>query len=107
MVHTACSTSSQDVIVQLRHLLSDVDVLSELVMDDFPQFLSHKLAKFCERWGVRHLMSSPHYPQSDGHAEAGVKAMKSLIAKTTVNGDLDTDIFRQALLECRNTPDAP
>ena len=49
-------------------------------------------------------MSSPHYPQSNGHAEASVKAMKSLIAK--MNGDLDMDAFRQALLEWRNTPDA-
>ena len=51
-------------------------------------------------------MSSPHYPQSNSHAEASVKAMKSLIAKTTMNGDLDMDAFRQALMEWRNTPDA-
>ena len=74
--------------------------------DGGPQFSSHKFAKFCERWGVRHQMSSPHYPQSNGHADASVKAMKSLIAKTTMNGDLDMDAFRQDLLDWRNTPDA-
>ena len=108
IVRTRRSTSSHDVIVQLRRLFSDVGVPSELVTDGGPQFSSHKFSKFefCERWGVRHQMSSPHYPQSNGHAEASVKAMKSLIAKTTMNGDLDMDAFRQALLEWRNTPDA-
>ena len=94
IVRTGRSTSSHDVIVQLRRLFSDVGVPSKLVTDGGPQFSSHKFAKFCERWGVRHQMSSPHYPQSNGHAEASVKAMKSLIAKTTMNGDLDMDAFR-------------
>ena len=30
----------------------------------------------------------PIYPQSNGHAEAGVKAMKTLIVKTTTHGNL-------------------
>ena len=49
-------------------------------------------------------MSSPHYPQSNRHAEAAVKAMKTLITKTTQNGDLDVESFQRGLLEWRNTP---
>ena len=49
-------------------------------------------------------MSSPNYPQSNGHAEAAVKAMKTLITKTTQNGDLDVESFQRGFLEWRNTP---
>ena len=45
-----------------------------------------------------------HYPQSNGHAEAGVKAILTLIVKTTANGNLDTESFTRGLLEWRNTP---
>ena len=45
------------------------------------------------------MKSLPHYPQSNGHAKAGVKAMKMLLQKTTSNGDLDVDAFHEGLLE--------
>ena len=48
-------------------------------------------------------MSSPHYPQSNGHAEVALKAMKTLITKTTQNGDLGVESFQPGLLERRNT----
>ena len=51
-------------------------------------------------------MSSPHYPKSNGHAEAHVKQVKHLIMKTTSNGNLDTEDFDRGLLEIRNTPNA-
>ena len=51
-----------------------------------------------------HMPSSPYHPQSNGHAEASVKAMKALIMKTTTNGDIDSEAFLTGLLEWRNTP---
>ena len=59
-----------------------------------------------KKWGVHHKPSTPNYPQSNGHAEAAVKSMKTLISKTTTDGNLDTDEFGIALLEWRNTPRA-
>ena len=54
------------------------------------------------QWGG----SSPHHHQGNGIAEASVKLMKALIAKTTTNGKLDTAAFRDAVVEFRNTPRA-
>ena len=47
--------------------------------DGGPQCESNEFAKFCTDWRISHDTSSPHYPQSNGIAENGVKAMKKLI----------------------------
>ncbi|XP_068250276.1 uncharacterized protein [Palaemon carinicauda] len=49
-------------------------------------------------------MSSPHYPQSSGHAEASVKVIKHLILKIAPSGNIDCEEFDRGLLELRNTP---
>ena len=48
--------------------------------DGGPQFTSHYLSNFLQSWGVKHLTSSPSYPQSNGKAEATVKSMKKVIS---------------------------
>ena len=101
MGHTA---TSADVIRHLRRIFPDVGVPVVLSTDGGPQFASRRFAEFCKRWQVEHVKSTPHFPQSNGHAESAVKSVKSLIEKTTRNGDLDVDDFRRGLLELRNTP---
>nr|XP_027231522.1 uncharacterized protein LOC113823105 [Penaeus vannamei] len=59
-----------------------------------------------KRWGVHHVISSPHYPQSNGHAEAAVKSTKYLIMKTAPSGNIDNEDFDRGLLELRNIPNA-
>ena len=100
------SCSSADVIRALRRWFPDLGVPTQLVTDGGPQFASRQFADFCSRWQIDHVTSTPHYPQSNGHAEAAVKAMKLLIRKTTSNGNLDVDEFQRGLLEWRNTPAA-
>ena len=67
--------------------------------DGGPQFRG-PFTKFCEEWGIRHELSSPYNPQSNGHAEAAVKNMKQLLAK---HGS-DWESFEIAQFEWRNTP---
>ena len=71
--------------------------------DGGPQFKSSKFQQFPKKWGVTSTISTPHYPQSNGHAEAAVKAMK-LIVKTAEHGSLDCDEFSSGLIEWINTP---
>ena len=71
--------------------------------DGGPQFISSTLQKFLQRYGVQHVMSTPCFAQSNGHAEAAVKSIKTLIKKTTGDGNLNTDEYHDGLLEYRNT----
>ena len=72
--------------------------------DNGPQFDAGIFRDAMERWGVARGNSTPHYSQSNGHAEAAVKAVKELVEKISSSGDLDTEEFQQGLLEFRNTP---
>ena len=82
----------------------EVGVPLRLRTDGGTQFTSREFQDCMERWGVDHIVSSPHYPQSNGHAEAAVKSVKNLILKTAPSGNLDVEDFDRGLLELRNSP---
>ena len=69
--------------------------------DGGPQFRSEFKA-FCDEFNIKHEVSSPHYHESNGLAEAAVKQMKHLLDKKNQKWD----DFQMALLEWRNTPNA-
>ncbi|QQP39108.1 Uncharacterized protein FKW44_019885, partial [Caligus rogercresseyi] len=68
-----------------------------------PTIPSEEMKK-SSRSGRIHRPSSPHNPQSNGHAEATVKTIKHLLAK--VDGDIKDEAFSAGILELRNTPRA-
>jgi transposase InsO family protein len=73
--------------------------------DGGPQSAAKEFRDFLKKWGVDPALSTPHYPQSNGHAESSVKAKKNLVIKTS-GGDTKAESFQQGLLEFRNTPRA-
>uniref|UniRef100_A0A0P4VQ24 RNA-directed DNA polymerase n=2 Tax=Scylla olivacea TaxID=85551 RepID=A0A0P4VQ24_SCYOL len=96
-------TTAFATIAFFRRFFRDLGVPVRLRTDGGPQFTSRDFQDFLRRWGVRHEVSSPHYPQSNGHAEAAVKSVKQLVMKTAPSGTLTED-FDRGLLELRNTP---
>ena len=74
-------TTSSATIRRFQHFFRKLGVPVRLRTDGGPQFASQEFAEFLERCGVRHNMSTLHYPQSNGHAESAVKAVKHLIQK--------------------------
>ncbi|XP_066967170.1 uncharacterized protein [Macrobrachium rosenbergii] len=70
----------------------------DLSADGRPQLTSCEFRDFMERWGVHHLVTSPHYTQSSGHAEVIVKAVKHLILKTAPSCNNDCEDFDCGLL---------
>ena len=98
--------TAEGLMTTLRTFFAATGIPEVFRSDNGPQFTAHNFGKFLKAWGVRLVTSSPYYPQSNGHAEAGVKSVKHLIIKCTKNGNLDTDEFAAGLLELRNTPRA-
>ena len=96
--------TSRTLVCSLREIFSSTGVPNVLRSDGGPQFSAHHTKEFLKRWGVRHVTSSPHYPQANGHAESAVKLVKRLLQKTSVAGNTDCDEFARGLLEIRNTP---
>ena len=96
-----------DAIVNvLREFFCDTAVPTILYSDNGPQMDSHKFAHFLTQWGVNHVTSSPHFPQSNGYAEASVKAMKALIIKCwdPQTQSVNRDKWAHGLLQWRNIP---
>ncbi len=60
----------------------------------------HAFQKFVTDWGIRHVRSSPHYPNSNRFIERHVRHIKSIVKKTMKHGG---DI-QVALLQVRATP---
>lgn len=91
-------TMSAATITILCKYFRDLGVPIRLRTDGGPQFTSREFEDFLVSLGVQHNVSSPHYHQSNGHAEAAVKQVKKLIAKIAPSGTIHED------LEHRNTP---
>ena len=100
------SVTAQAVIDVLRGFFCDTAVPTILYSDNGPQLDSNLFYRFMAQWGIQHLTSSPRYPQSNGHAEASVKAMKALVIKcwNQQTQSVDRDKWAHGLLQWRNTP---
>ncbi|KAK3875930.1 hypothetical protein Pcinc_019228 [Petrolisthes cinctipes] len=71
-----------------------------VVVDSGTQFRSAEFTRFAREWNFEVVVSSPHYHQSNGKAENGVKTVKRMLQKCY----LDTKDPMLAILEWRNTP---
>ena len=65
-------------------------------LDNAPQLSSQEFAQFEQKYNIKHVTSSPHFPASNGQAERAVKTLKKLLKKSE-------DPF-QALLAYQATP---
>jgi transposase InsO family protein len=99
-VESVKSATSANVIKVFHAMFARWGIAQELVTDNGPQFASQEFARFTEHWGVKHITSSLHYPQSNGKAERAVGVIKDLFRKCKASGVSEAE----ALLDYRNTP---
>ena len=85
-----------------RHGTPDV-----LVTDNGPQYSSAEFKKFSQDWEFKHVTSSPHFPSSNGLAEASVKVVKNMLLKCIESGDdfyKSLQAYRATPLDCGKSP---
>ena len=82
---------------------------SVIYSDGGPQFMSQEFQDFCDRNFIKHIASSPYYPQSNGIAENAVKQMKKLVhcVWSSDKGTTRAEEWTKAILTYCNTPKRP
>lgn len=91
---------SATVIQKIKAIFARHGIPLVLYTDGGLCFDSQLFRKFAEEWNFVHMMSSPHYPRSNGLAESAVKSMKKLLNKSFESGE-DPML---GLLNLRTTP---
>ena len=90
------TTTSSSVISALKSIFSRYSIPEEVISDNGPQYASQEFSDFAKEYNFRHTTSSPHFPQSNGHAERAVQTVKKLL-----KGSEDQYM---SLLSYRSTP---
>ena len=96
-------TTASHVIEVLRDLFCCTSAPDMAWSDGSPQFTYIKFLTFLKDWGSHHVISSPHYPQSNGKGEATVKSMKRLIMASWKGRLIDHEVLARSLLQYQNT----
>ena len=73
------------VVSLLKEMFSEHGIPEILCSDNSPQYTNAQFANSCTSWGITHEPSSPHYPQSNGFAEACVKSVKHVLQHAKYN----------------------
>lgn len=95
------STTTDKVTDLLDKWMLDFGYPKHIRTDGGPQFRG-PFDDWCKTHHIVHEVSSPYYPQSNGHAEQAVKSAKHLLKKL----DANMRTFREHLYSWRNTPRA-
>lgn len=72
------SANPKNVIIALKAIFSRHGIPAILfVSPNSPQYTSQEMQELAESYGLKHVTSSQHFPQSNGMADRSVKTMKN------------------------------
>ncbi|XP_058027383.1 uncharacterized protein K02A2.6-like, partial [Ahaetulla prasina] len=85
------STTAEAVITVLRHLFVTHGLPDTLVSDNGPQFTANQFEGYLAGEGIRHVLSAPFHPATNGLAERFVRSTKEALSRISP-GDWQTKI---------------
>ena len=91
--------TSTTVIAKMKSLFAEQGVPQRVISDNGGHFSSDAFRRFADQWCFDHVISSPHYPQSNGFIERHVQTVKHTLKKVGSRSDV-----QMALLVLRATP---
>ena len=101
------SITTEKTINELRLIFAQHGLPEEVVSDNGPQFVSNEFAEFMHKNGIKHTLTPPYHPQSNGAAERAVRVVKEALVKQVLEGNKSRSIKHRLadfLLRYRTTP---
>ena len=80
-VHLVNSTSTEATVKVLRQIFSTHGLPQQIVSDNGPSFTSHEFKEYMTTNGIRHSLTAPYHPRSNGLAERAVQTFKAAVKK--------------------------
>ena len=87
------STSTAATVQVLRRLFATHGITELMISDNRTAFTSNEFHQSVERNGIRHCMSSPHHPVTNGVSEQAVQVVKNGLRKNP-EGDMELILVR-------------
>ncbi|XP_026533449.1 uncharacterized protein K02A2.6-like, partial [Notechis scutatus] len=104
------STTTQAITRVLTRLFATHGLPDTLVSDNGPQFSSNEFAIFTANLGIRHTLTAPFHPASNGMTERAVRSAKEVLAKLRQadwHSKLSTYLLTQHATPCPTTNKSP
>ena len=98
------TTTSQSTIKSLMTLFSTHGLPERIVTDNGPQFCSEEFENFLKVNGIRHTLSAPYHPATNGEAERFVQTFKNAMKSFNANASTVNSFIPKFLLSYRTTP---
>lgn len=96
-------TSASQVNARLRETFARFGLPKQLVSDGGPPFTSEEFENFLRHNGVKHILTTPYHPSSNGAAENAVKTIKRTIKKAVSENEDVGKALSKFLLQYRNS----
>ena len=77
------STTSEKTIEAPRSMFAQHGLPEQLISDNGPQFTSKEFTQFLEGNNIKHILSAPYHPASNGLAEKFIQTLKCTLKTTT------------------------
>ena len=100
------NTKANRLISVLDIIFADRGLPTTVVTDNGPQFTSELFSKRMKSWGVKHVLTPPYHPSSNGSAERAVGCLKQALYKMNAPASLPElqESITKFLMIYRSTP---